>query len=235
MPLDRAEAQNNLGVVLLRKGDYERSGMELDKAIKLQKNYPAVWNNRGCLLYGVERVREAIACFEESLVISQTAVAMTNKGFCQLAIDQLPDALQTFDQSIKLAETPEAYNSKGIVMKRLGRAPEALVAFNEALRLAPQFKDAGTNLRTPVQEPVRNAPARATPEPRRPSPAPQTEVIGDKDAPPSLASVTEESLRGMRKQEIEAMCEALGLDDKGTKTELVNRILRAKDKAARKR
>jgi tetratricopeptide (TPR) repeat protein len=235
MPLDRAEAQNNLGVVLLRKGDHERSGMELDRAIKVQKNYPAVWNNRGCLLYGVERVREAIACFEESLVINPTPVAMTNKGFCQLAIDQLPDAMQTFEQSIKLAETPEAYNNKGIVMKRLGRAPEALVAFNEALRLAPQFKDAGTNLRTPVQEGVRQSPAPVAPKPRPQSPAPQAEVIGAKESTPPLGAVTEESLRGMRKQEIEATCRALGLDDKGTKTELVNRVLRAKERAAKKR
>lgn len=234
MPLDRAEAQNNLGVVLLRKGDHDMSGMELDRAIKAQKNYPAVWNNRGCLLYAGERVREAIACFEESLVINPTPVAMTNKGFCQLALDMLPDALQTFDQSIKIAETPEAYNDKGIVMKRLGRAPEALVAFNEALRLAPQFKDAGTNLRTPVQEAQGHAPVVRGPAAKAPA-APQADVIGDKDSPPSLAPVTEESLRGMRKQDIEAMCRSLGLDDKGTKTELVNRVLKAKERAARKR
>ena len=234
MPLDRAEAENNLGVVLLRKGDHDGSGMELDRAIKAQKNYPAAWNNRGCLLYSGERVREAIACFEESLVISPSTVAMTNKGFCHLALDMLPDALQTFEQSIRLGETPEAYNDKGIVMKRLGRAPEASVAFNEALRLAPQFKDAGANLRTHVQAGT----VHVTPPPvpkGHPEPPPRPEVLGDKESPPSVELVTEESLRGMRKQEIEAMCRSLGLDDKGTKAELVSRILKAKERMARKK
>jgi tetratricopeptide (TPR) repeat protein len=244
MPLDPAEGHNNLGVALLRKGEAEKAGTEFDRAIRAQRNYPAAWSNRGCVLYRVERVREAIACFEESLVMAPTTVAMTNKGFCQLSIDVLPDAVQSFEQSIRIAETPEAYNDKGIALKRLGRAPEALVAFNESLRLAPQFKDAMANLHSPVQDipavPVsgRSEAAPPGPDPAVAQPAPQPQVplvVGDEpSAEQSLASVKSEELKAMRKVELEALCASVGLNPRGTKNELVSRLVRFKAKMAKK-
>jgi tetratricopeptide (TPR) repeat protein len=176
--------------------------------------------------------------------MAPTTVAMTNKGFCQLSIDVLPDAVQSFEQSIRIAETPEAYNDKGIALKRLGRAPEALVAFNESLRLAPQFKDAMANLHSPVQDipavPVsgRSEAAPPGPDPAVAQPAPQPQVplvVGDEpSAEQSLASVKSEELKAMRKVELEALCASVGLNPRGTKNELVSRLVRFKAKMAKK-
>jgi tetratricopeptide (TPR) repeat protein len=231
MPFDRSEGHNNLGVVLLRMGERETSGLEFDRAIKEQRNNPAAWNNRGCVLYRSDRYREAIACFDESLVIVPTTVSMTNKGFCQLALDNVPEALHSFEQSIKVAETPEAYNNEGIALQRLGRVNEAQVSFREALRLAPQFKDALANAKMMAKGTPERETASAPPVPAGAAP----ELVGSKESSTvSLESMSENYLTGRRKSELEAVCASLGISPRGTKSELIARIMAMKNQADRK-
>ncbi len=230
MPLDDSEAHNNRGVVHLKKNALEEASLEFDKAIRLQRENCAAWCNRGCVLYKVERLREAIACFWESSVMRPTTVALTNKGFCQLSIDALDEAVASFDKSLKVYETPEAFNDKGIALERLGRHEEAAVAFKEALRIAPQFKDANDNLKTITSA----RPGQRRESPRQPSP-PSEEVLGDKESAAALlASIDEQFLREKRKSELEAICESLGISPRGTRTDLMVRILKAKENANRK-
>lgn len=233
MPMDSAGAFNNSGVLLLRMGELEKASNELDRSIRLQRSNHAAWNNRGCVLYRLERVREAIACFEESSVMRPTTVALSNKGFSQLAIDMLNDALQAFDQSLKITETPEAYNCKGIVLERMGRHNESLVSFKEALRMSPQFKDASDNARRVI---VRTDLQKGVQQPPSPTQSPPgEEVIGNREnAETSLDAVSESSLREMRKQELEAICESLGLSPRGTRADLILRILKARGKKPKK-
>jgi len=226
-PLDPAEGFNNSGMTLLKGGEPEKASSEFDRTIRLQRNNPAAWNNRGCVLYKVERVREAIACFEESAVMAPTTVALSNKGFSQLSLDLLLDALKTFEQSLKVAETPEGYNNKGIVLERMGKKDEAQVAFKEALRLAPRFKDAIENARRSglVVEPLKEL---VEERPSRPA-APSEEVVGDKEAAQAeLVKADAQTLKGMRKTELEALCESLSIDSNGTRSELIRRLLNAK-------
>lgn len=223
-PLDPSEAHNNVGVVLFLKGDIEAASLEFDKSIKLMKASAPAWNNRGCVLYKMDRMREAIACFEESLLISPTPVAAYNKGFSQLTLDSLPEALESLEHSLKLGETPEAYNDRGIVLLRMGMIEDSQASFREALRMAPQFKDAAANLKR--AEALRPPPAE--PEPGSDAP-PAMEVVGGKEATTlNLAELTLQNLRDKRKSELEAICEALGVSSRGTKTELMNRIIRMK-------
>ena len=224
LSLDPSEARNNMGLVHLKGGDLEKASFEFDKAIRLQRNNHAAWSNRGCVLYKVERLREAVACFEESGVMLPTTVAMTNRGFCQLSMDMLKEAVSSFDQSLLISVTPEAFNDKGIVLERLGRHEEASVAFKESLRLAPQFLDASENLKR-VQSVAPSTPK----EPHEPSEAPSEEILGDRGtADAILDKVDEGYLRGKRKSELEAICESLGLSSRGTRTDLVVRILEVK-------
>jgi len=227
MPLDQSEAFNNNGILLLRIGEIEGASTEFDKAIRLQRNNHAAWNNRGCILYKVDRVREAIACFEESSVMYPTPVALTNKGFCQLSIDLLADALRTFDQSLKAGVTAEAYNNRGIVLERLGKADEAKTSFLEAQRIAPDFRDAVDNAKRMEQKSAGRG--------QQGPPPPGEEVVGDKDtASSNLMNLTKDSLKSMRREEVEAISASLGLGTDGTKSELIRRILNEKEKRARK-
>ncbi len=228
--LDVSEALNNKGVALFKKGDMEAASIEFDKAIKVTKTNAAAWNNRGSVLYSMDRIREAVACFDESLLVSPTTVAANNKGFSQLTLDTLPEALASFEQSLKLAETPEAYNNRGIVMLRLNRPEDAQSSFREALRLAPQFKDAASNLkRVESIKPQAKDPAGADPTPQ------QIEVVGGKGTSSvKLSELTLQNLRKYRKAELEAICEALEVSPRGTKTELINRIVRVRKQMQKK-
>jgi len=232
LPLDQAEAHNNVGVVLYKKGDIESSSMEFDRAIKVLKTHAAAWNNRGCVLYRMDRMREAVACFDESVVISPTTVAANNKGFSQLTLDSLPEALASFEQSLKMGETADAYNIRGIVLLRMGKTDEAKASFREALRMCPQFKDAMSNLKR--AETIQ--PKDPVPEPQSgPDAPPKMEVVGGK-GPSSvkLSELTLQNLRKNRKAELEAICEALGISPRGTKTELINRIVRMRKQLLKK-
>ncbi len=229
MPLDQSEAFNNSGILLLLTGEIGGASTEFDKAIRLQRNNHAAWNNRGCILYKVDRIREAIACFEESSVMCPTAVALTNKGFCQLSIDLLAEALRTFDQSITTSPTAEAYNNKGIVLERIGKHEEAKSAFIEAQQLNPEFRDAADNIARMEQK--GKGIAHGPPAP----PPPGEEVVGNKEfAAATLAGLTKDSLKTMRKPEVEAICESLGLSKEGTKSDMIKRLLREKELRAKR-
>jgi tetratricopeptide (TPR) repeat protein len=230
--LDPSEAHNNSGLALYRKGDMESSGLEFDRAIRMGKANAAAWNNRGCVLYRMDRLREAVACFEESILVSPTAVAASNKGFSQLTLDSLPEALASFEHALRLGETAEAHNNRGIVLLRMGRIEESQVAFREALRLSPVFKDALSNLKR--AEAIKPLPKAPEPE-SGPKAPPKMEVVGG-SGPASIkaSDLTLQNLRGKRKSELEAMCEALGTSPKGTRTELMNRLLRMRKQLSEK-
>ena len=236
---DPSEAHNNLGVANLWKGNLGVAVSEFDKAIRMRKNNSTAWNNRGCILYREERLREAVACFEESLVINPTAAAMTNKGFSQLSLDMLEEATVTFEQSIKILETPEAYNNKGIALRRQGRLDEAITAFREALRIAPQFEDTSTNLREALARQSTSTKVKAETESAEisspPSPDTDDEEAGKSDRLELLRHETEGTLKGMRKTELEAICIAVSVSSKGTKKELTSRILRERRRLLRQR
>ncbi|OGS42773.1 MAG: hypothetical protein A3K76_06460 [Euryarchaeota archaeon RBG_13_57_23] len=234
MVLDPSEAYNNSGIMYMKKGALEKASAEFDKAIRLNKGNHAAWNNRGCVLYKLERLREAIACFDESFVMLPTTAAYSNKGFTQLALDLLEESLQTFNQALHVAETAETYNNEGIVLERMQRHSDAQVAFKEALRLAPTFKDAEGNLKR-VSEASAKLPPKPAPKKQEPVP-PREEVIGEKaSTEKSLSEITESYLQERRKTELEAMCQALGINARGTRAELIRRILKAKGQAARKK
>ncbi len=235
---DPSEAHNNLGVANLWKGSLEDAVSEFDKAIRKRKSNPIAWNNRGCILYREERLREAVACFEESLVINPTAVAMTNKGFSQLSLDMLEEATVTFEQSIKITETPEAYNNKGIALRRQERLDEAITAFREALRIAPQFEDTNTNLREALaSRSVMSAKAETESAKIPPPPTPDADDEEDveSDYLELLRHATEGTLREKKKAELEAVCIAVSISSKGTKKELISRILKERRRLLRRR
>jgi tetratricopeptide (TPR) repeat protein len=157
---------------------------------------------------------------------------MTNKGFTQLSMDLLADAALSFDQSLKITETAEAFNNKGIVLERLGKVTEALVAFREAVRVSPKFRDALDNVQRQSLSTLKGTPATVL---APPSQAPPGEaVFGEKEeAKKLLPTLTEAILRNKRKTELEALCESLGLDPKGTRADLIVRILKAKNRASK--
>jgi tetratricopeptide (TPR) repeat protein len=234
LPLDQSEACNNAGVVLLKRGDFEKASLEFDRAIRLQRNNHAAWNNRGCVLYKVDRLREAIACFEESAVMFPTTMALSNKGFTQLSMDLLADSVLSYDQSLKVGETAEAFNNKGIVLERLGKIDEARNMFNEAVRVVPNFKDALDNSKRVGEKPPAGKESPKAEAPPEPAP-PGEEVVGEKESAESmLPTMTESYLREKGKFELEAICEALGLDSKGTRADLIVRIMKAKERRKKK-
>lgn len=146
-PLDDVTLWTNQGAAYYHHGMLEEAAERLDRA-RLQQaaSNTYAWNNLGAVLYAMGRFREAITCFDESLVLRETATAHLNRGFTYLSMDQVDRALEAFERALMVRTSPEGFNNKGIALERLGRHEAALACFREALTLAPHFPDARRNL-----------------------------------------------------------------------------------------
>ena len=65
--------------------------------------------------------------------------------------------------------------------------------------------------------------------------SPGEQIVGDRaSATANLATLTKESLKAMRREEVQAICGALGLGTEGTKSDQIKRILNEKELRARR-
>jgi len=219
-----SDPSNNTGVAHSKLGSNDDASNWYDVAISAQPRNSVAWSNRGVLLANLKRYKEALACFDQSLLLQADTLVVINKGFTQLSMDTLEDALASFESSLSLRETAEGFNNKGIVLARMKRFNEAVHCFKRSLEAAPGFQDAKKNLEqyekmaTPEHKKGKGADALQYP-PRTPD-----------DVWKMLGSADEESLGKMKKSEIDEICEVLGLSTDGSKKELVESILAARQK-----
>jgi len=219
-----SDPSNNIGVAYSKLGNIDDAGKYYDLAVSAQPKNSVSWNNRGALLASQGRYKEAITCFEQSLLLKEDPLVQINKGFALLEMDNLNAALKSFDESLKIKETAEAYNNKGIVLVRMDRVDKAVECFRKALKLSPDFEDAKKNLKAhegkvPAEEKKHKAEEPVELPPKTP-----------KEVWDRLGAVDRYSLRKMKKSELEEFCVALGLDKSGTKRDLMDRIISAHKK-----
>jgi len=222
-----SDPSNNTGVAHTKLGAHDEASNWYDIAISAQPRNPIAWSNRGVLLAHLKRYKEALACFDQSLLLQADPIVTMNKGFTQLSMDSLEEALASFESSLSIKETAEGYNNKGIVLVRMKRINEAVRAFKKSLAIAPGFQDGKRNLEQYGKL--------ETPEPKRGK-------ASDLSIPPTsadevwkaLGAVDEDELNKMKKSEIDEMCDILGLSTDGSKKELVDRILAARPAQKRK-
>jgi len=220
-----SDPSNNTGVAHAKLGSQDDASNWYDIAISAQPRNHVAWSNRGVLLSQLKRYKEALACFDQSLLLQNDPLVVINKGFTQLKMDTLEEALASFETSISIKETAEGFNNKGIVLVRMKRMNDAIRSFRKSLELAPDFQDAKKNLELYAKQ--------ETPEPKRAAKAPEHVSVPPKDADAAwrlLEPYDDATLNKMRRSELDEMCDALGLSNEGSKKEVVERISIARRK-----
>ena len=105
-----AQANINLGIEYLKRGDYENALIKLKRAEKADPRNPAVYNALGLLYQQVGQPDEAEKFFKKSLSLEPTnSSALNNYGLFLCNNNKYEEAQEAFLKSAKnpLYETPE--------------------------------------------------------------------------------------------------------------------------------
>jgi len=150
---------NNLGKVLLQKGQVDEAITQFQKALEINPINVEVHNNLGSALLQKGQVDEAIAQYQKALEINPNdSEAHNNLGSAFFQKGQVDEAMVQYQKALGINPTlAEAHNNLAIALYQKGRVDEAIAQFQEALRLKPSNSDAQNNL-AKAQAMVRQVP-----------------------------------------------------------------------------
>jgi tetratricopeptide (TPR) repeat protein len=96
-PEDLARAFFDRGRARIDLGQYDRAIEDLDRAIKLDPNYPDAFNTRALAHIGAGQFEQAIADFDEAIRLDPNyAIAIFNRGIALKTMGRTEDAAKDF-------------------------------------------------------------------------------------------------------------------------------------------
>ncbi len=134
-----ARAQNNLGSLLLERGDVAGALKRFSRAIELQPYYASAHYNLGCALMRSGRAEESLPHFTQAIAIEPDfADAYVNFGEALLALSRPAEAARELEAAAKLQpRAPDIHASLGRAYQSAGRIDAALRELRAAVVLAP--------------------------------------------------------------------------------------------------
>jgi len=141
-------AENNLGNVLLDKGQVDEAMTHYQKALELQPRYADACNNLGSALLEKNRVDEAITCYQKALELQPDyALAHNNLGNALLRKGQVDEAIAHYQKSLAIQpDYANAWNNLGTAFRQKGHLDEAITDYCKALKIHPNHAQAHNNL-----------------------------------------------------------------------------------------
>jgi tetratricopeptide (TPR) repeat protein len=140
-------AHNNLGVLLVAKGQTVEAIRQYQEAIRLKPDYADAQINLGVALSTKGQNDEALHQFQEAVRLSPDyASAHYNLGIALDEKGQIDEAISQYQEAIRLdPEHVLAHNNLGIAFGRKDQIDEAASQFQEAVRLSPDYAKAHYN------------------------------------------------------------------------------------------
>ena len=129
-------------------GNYELAASTYDRAIQLEPNSTALWNNKGRALAMLQRIDQAIYCFDRSIAINPDDPESLNLKAIALSQGLKMDdqAILLFDRALAINSSYfDAWNGKGMALANLGDTAGALQCFENAVQMRPQDPQAWNN------------------------------------------------------------------------------------------
>lgn len=141
-------AHNNLGQILVDRGDFEEAAQECREALRLNPDSPEAHDNLGLALAGMGDLDGAI---EEHTTATKLApgfaIARANLAVQLTRQRRLGEAMAECEEALRLnPDYAYARNTRGTIFMGLDLPVEAEREFRTALNLAPDYADARYNL-----------------------------------------------------------------------------------------
>jgi tetratricopeptide (TPR) repeat protein len=110
-----------------------------DRALAIDPNCEAAWNNKGVALSNLGRNEEAVAAYDRALAIDPNYTdAWNNKGAELSDLGRKEEAVAAYDHVLAIDPNDVmVWRSKGNALLALGRREEAVAAYDRALALDP--------------------------------------------------------------------------------------------------
>jgi Flp pilus assembly protein TadD len=146
---DAVKAYDNLGALLLQKGDISAAIADFNAALQIGPNYAEAHNDLGRALRQEGNIDGAITEYETALQIRPSfAEAHNNLGSALSAIPgQMSAEISEFETALKLdPDLAVAHYNLANVLGQEGRYPDACEQYNEALKSDPDYYQAHANL-----------------------------------------------------------------------------------------
>jgi len=149
-----ADAQANLGLILLALGQAEEAGQCCRRALALCPTHTDAHNTLGNVLRQGGQMEAALACYRRAIGIDPAhADAHNSLGVALKALGKTAEAAACYRRAIALRPRfAEAHNNMGNVLRETEQFEDAAACYQEALRLRPDYADAHANLGLVLQE-----------------------------------------------------------------------------------
>lgn len=136
-------ASNNLGGMLLRRGELAPATELFERALRTKPDFPEGLDNLGLVKQREGKLDEAISCFRSALRWDPNFVnAHNNLGIALAQQGRSADALQQFSEAIRAKPSfAKAHLNLGLALEASGRSGEAAGAYRDTLRLSPGAAD----------------------------------------------------------------------------------------------
>lgn len=141
-------AENNLGILLVERGEPEEAIQHYQAMLRLNPDYPEGHSNFGNALFQLNRVAEAEAQYRRAIELNPAYVdARLNLANLLRDTDRIDEAMPHYQEALRLApRSAEAHHNLAIAYAKLGRSAEALAEFHKALDLNPGYAHAHYDL-----------------------------------------------------------------------------------------
>ncbi len=140
-------AHNNLGNVLLGKGDADEALAHFERALQLEPDNSEAEESLGTVLLQRGQAEQALAHFEHALAVHPYAGTHYNVGTALLARGRTNAALEHFNEALRLRPAyAEAHNNIGNIRFNAGQFQDAIVHYQMALSIRPDLAEAANNL-----------------------------------------------------------------------------------------
>jgi len=121
--------------------DFEKAAASYDKALELEPNSTALWNNKGKAMANLGSIADAIYCFNKSLAINSSNPESLNLLALSISqgLKQYGESIAIFDQILSANPSYfDAWIGKGMVMANEGDLYSSLECFEKATQIKPQ-------------------------------------------------------------------------------------------------
>ena len=145
---DNAEANDNLGHVLIALGRAGDAEHHYRRAIALNRGSHITFNNLGNVLLHSGRMEEAVHSYRQALALDPGVPDIhLNLGIALSRLGRLAEAEKSYRGALSInPDNPTAHNDLGVLLTKLGRIDEAEHSYRRALALEPGFAEAHDNL-----------------------------------------------------------------------------------------
>ena len=127
---------------------YKKAIVHYTKALELDLQQPAIYNNRGNMYVAIGEIDTAVNDLSKAIELKPDyANAYNNRGEAYRSKDEVDEAINDYSKAIEIkSDFAEAYNNRGVAYRDIGDLPRAFDDYNTAIRLNPEFAEAYNNL-----------------------------------------------------------------------------------------